>query len=154
MSLTLGPNVVLVTAAAANFGFRRVIPHMIGITLGFGALVMGVGIGLTGLFQAEPRLHMALKYAGAAYLLYLAWRIAQSDGGPTAAARSRPIGFVVLWAAFGTGIGRLLATPRARKIFNWSMAGLLVLSLVPVFWPSPAEAVGALLFLLARRPLA
>ena len=41
---------------------------------------------------------------------------------------------VVVWAAFGTVIGRYLGNPRIRLLFNWSMAGLLVLSLVPVFW--------------------
>src|SRR5262245_29344466 len=94
MSLTPGPNVVMVTASAANFGFRRVVPHMLGITLGFGLLVMAVGLGLAGLFQAEPRLHTALKYAGGAYLLYLAWRIARATGSGAAAARAKPIGFL------------------------------------------------------------
>jgi hypothetical protein len=41
---------------------------------------------------------------------------------------------VLIWAAFGTAIGRLLGNRRARLVFNWSMAGLLVLSLIPVFW--------------------
>jgi threonine/homoserine/homoserine lactone efflux protein len=183
MSLTPGPNVVMVTASAANFGFRRVIPHMLGITLGFALLVMAVGLGLAGLFQAEPRLHLVLKYAGGAYLLYLAWRIACTQGTGSARAQAKPIGFVeavlfqcvnpkgwvfavgtvaayttvsgdplwetsviaavnaatclisvVLWAGFGTIIGRTLRNPRIRTLFNWSMAGLLVLSLLPVFW--------------------
>ena len=50
VTLTPGPNVVLVTAPAANFGFRRTIPQMVGITLGFGVLIMGVGLGLAGCF--------------------------------------------------------------------------------------------------------
>jgi threonine/homoserine/homoserine lactone efflux protein len=181
MSLTPGPN-VLVTASAANFGFRRAIPQMLGITLGFGFLLMAVGLGLAGLAHAEPRLHTALRYAGAAYLLYLAWCIARADAGNGASARARPIGFfeavlfqwvnpkgwaiavgalaafttmggdlwwetsviaavnataclisVVVWAAFGAVIGRFLHNPRARMAFNWSMAGLLVFSLIPVF---------------------
>lgn len=183
MSLTPGPNVVMVTASAANFGFRRVIPHMLGITLGFGFMVMAVGLGLAGLVHAEPRLHTVLKYAGAAYLLYLASRIARADGDSSASARSKPIGFVqaalfqwvnpkgwvfavgalaafttvggnllletsviaavnaaaclasvAIWAGFGTIIGRYLGDRRVRKAFNWSMAGLLALSLLPVFW--------------------
>jgi threonine/homoserine/homoserine lactone efflux protein len=183
MSLTPGPNVVMITASAANFGFRRVVPHMLGITLGFGLLVMAVGLGLAGLFEAEPRFHMALKYAGAGYLLYLAWRIAHAQGLSSAASRPRPIGFVeamlfqcvnpkgwvfavgalaafttmdgnawwetfviaavnaatclisvVIWAGFGTVIGRVLGNPRIRAAFNWSMAGLLALSLLPIFW--------------------
>ena len=58
MCLTPGPSVVLVTASAANFGFRGALPLIFGITLGFGAMVMAVGLGLAGLFHAEPRLHM------------------------------------------------------------------------------------------------
>ena len=181
MCLTPGPNVVMVTASAVNFGFRRAIPHMLGITLGFGVMVMAAGCGLAGLFQAEPRLHTLLKYAGASYLLYLAWRIAQADAASRDSTRARPISFVeavlftwvnpkgwvtavgalaayttldgdvlmqtsviasvlavaclasvVTWAAFGSAIGRFLRRPHARRTFNWSMAGLLVLSLIPV----------------------
>ena len=93
MCLTPGPNVVLVTASAANFGFRRAIPLMLGITLGFSAMIMAAGFGLAGLFQAEPRLHEALKYAGAAYLLYLAWRIAWADVAGKGTARAKPVSF-------------------------------------------------------------
>jgi len=41
---------------------------------------------------------------------------------------------VVIWAGFGAAIARFLGSPRARMAFNWSMGGLLVLSLLPVFW--------------------
>jgi threonine/homoserine/homoserine lactone efflux protein len=181
VTLTPGPNVILVTASGANFGFRRTIPQMLGITLGFGLMAMAAGAGLAGVVHAEPRLHAGLKYAGAAYLVYLAWRIARADAGSGTSARAKPIGFleaalftwmnpkawvsvlgalaaytsvggdvlwetsviaavlaafclisVVIWAGFGTVIGRFLANPRARIAFNWSMAGLLVLSLVPM----------------------
>src|SRR5258708_3698523 len=93
VTLTPGPNIVLVTASAANFGFRRTIPQMLGITFGFGSRVRAPGFGWAGVVHAEPRLHAVLKYAGAAYLLYLAWRIARADAAG-AAARARPIGFV------------------------------------------------------------
>jgi len=89
MSLTPGPNVIVVTASAANFGFRRTIPQMVGITAGFGALVMAAGLGLAGLVHAEPRLHLALKYAGGAYLLYLAWRLTRADASGGAPARAK-----------------------------------------------------------------
>jgi threonine/homoserine/homoserine lactone efflux protein len=182
VTLTPGPNVVLVTASAANFGFRRTIPQMIGITVGFGSMVLATGLGLAGVVHAEPRLHALLKYAGAVYLLYLAWRIARADAA-SASARARPIGFLeatlftwmnpkawvsalgaaaafttvggdvlresaliagvlaafcllsaAVWAGFGAVIGRTLAKPSARVAFNRSMAGLLVLSLIPVLW--------------------
>jgi threonine/homoserine/homoserine lactone efflux protein len=50
MCLTPGPNVVMVTACAANFGFRRTIPQMLGITIGFALMIMAAGFGLAGLF--------------------------------------------------------------------------------------------------------
>ena len=183
MTLTPGPNVVLVTASGANFGFQRTIAQMLGITLGFGFMAVASGLGLAGVVQAEPRVHTVLKYAGAIYFLYLAWRIARADGASGVSARAKPIGFLeavlftwmnpkawvsalgalaayttmggnvlwetsviaavlaafcflscVIWAGFGTIIGRFIAEPRARMTFNWSMASLLVLSLIPVFW--------------------
>jgi threonine/homoserine/homoserine lactone efflux protein len=94
MCFTPGPNVVMITASSANFGFPRAIPHMLGISFGFGAMAMAAGLGLAGLFHAEPRLHVVLKYVGAAYLLYLAWRIAHAAATSGAAQRARPIGFV------------------------------------------------------------
>jgi threonine/homoserine/homoserine lactone efflux protein len=93
MCLTPGPNVVMVTASSANFGFRRTVPQMLGVTLGFGAMIMVAGLGLAGLFHAEPRLHTLLKYAGACYLLYLAWRIARAEPASGDRTRARPIGF-------------------------------------------------------------
>lgn len=77
-SITPGPNNFMLLASGVNFGFRRTIPHMLGIGAGFVALLLGVGFGLGALLSAYPQLHMALKVAGGAYLLYLAWRIAMS----------------------------------------------------------------------------
>src|SRR5262245_2915907 len=94
LCLTPGPPVMRRTAPAATFGIRRAIAHILGITLGVAVMVLAVGLGLIGLFQAEPGLHEALKYAGAAYLLYLAWRIARADGPDGDGERARPISFV------------------------------------------------------------
>jgi threonine/homoserine/homoserine lactone efflux protein len=176
-----GPNVVLITACAANFGFRAVVPQMLGITATFGLMTVASGLGLAGVVQAEPRIHLLLKYLGAAYLLYLAWRIGSAGAGGPADARSRPITAIeasiftalnpkawvsvigavaayttldgsllaetlligailavgclmscIVWAAFGSAIGQWLDRPGLRMAFNWSMAGLLALSLVPL----------------------
>jgi threonine/homoserine/homoserine lactone efflux protein len=79
-SITPGPNNLMLLASGVNFGFRRTVPHMLGIAAGFASLLLGVGLGLGALLQAFPALHTALKIAGAAYLLYLAWRIAMARG--------------------------------------------------------------------------
>jgi threonine/homoserine/homoserine lactone efflux protein len=77
-SITPGPNNLMLMASGVNFGFRRTIPHMLGIGAGFLSLLLGVGFGLGTLLTAWPALHLALKVAGAAYLLFLSWRIAMS----------------------------------------------------------------------------
>ena len=94
-SITPGPNNLMLLASGVNFGFRRTIPHMLGIGGGFLSLLLGVGFGLGALLAAWPALHTALKLAGGAYLIYLAWRIAMSralsDGR---AAEARPMTFL------------------------------------------------------------
>ncbi len=74
-SATPGPNNFMLLASGAHFGFRRTIPHMIGITVGFSVLLVAVGFGLGALFNAVPALRNILKIAGAAVLVYLAWKI-------------------------------------------------------------------------------
>ena len=75
-SITPGPNNIMLLASGANFGLRRTVPHMLGIALGHAVMVSLVGLGLMGLFEALPRLRAALMVACAAYLLFLAWKIA------------------------------------------------------------------------------
>ena len=95
MSITPGPNNVMVTAAGAAFGYRRTIPHMLGIGIccGFQILLMALGMGT--LFQAVPALQETLRWAGAAYLVYLAWRLLQAGlAVGEAEARARPLTFL------------------------------------------------------------
>lgn len=91
-SITPGPNNFMLLASGVNFGFGRTIPHIFGISLGFFILLLAVGLGLGAVLKAFPVLDIALKIAGGAYLLYLAWRIAMSrslaSGGD---AKTRPM---------------------------------------------------------------
>src|SRR5690554_1257940 len=80
-SITPGPNNVMLTASGATFGYRRSLPHMLGITLGVAIMLLLVGAGLGSVFAAMPGLYVALKYIGAVYLLYLAFRIARAGAG-------------------------------------------------------------------------
>ena len=77
-SITPGPNNLMLLSSGVNFGFARSVPHMLGIGIGFVVLLLAVGFGLGAILTAFPALHMALKVAGAAYLLYLAWKIAMA----------------------------------------------------------------------------
>ena len=91
---TPGPNNLLLAASGANFGIRRTIPHLLGIVSGFPLLVLAVGLGLGTVFQRHPEVHTALKFVGAAFLVYLAWRIATAGHGRTGTTRGRPMTFV------------------------------------------------------------
>jgi threonine/homoserine/homoserine lactone efflux protein len=92
MSITPGPNNVMLTAAGANFGLRRTVPHILGVTTGFAALVSAACGGLGLLFTRWPQVHSVLKWAGAAYLLFLGWQILRSRGA-AAGSTGKPITF-------------------------------------------------------------
>ena len=178
---TPGPNNTMLMTTGLNFGFRRGLPHLWGVALGFAVMVLAVGLGLGAVFQAYPAAYTVLKYAGAAYLLYLAWQIATAGAVEEGETRGRPIGFLeaaafqwlnpkgwmmavgavstyaavaafpfnmlltaflfgslgilssATWLGFGTGLKRLLTSPRAVRAVNITMALLLVASLWPIF---------------------
>lgn len=182
-SITPGPNNVMLTASGANFGYRRSMPHMLGITLGGVAMLLVVGTGWASVFTHWPWLFPALQGVGAVYLVWLAWKIATAGGVGTHGAAAQPLsvwqaaafqwvnpkawlmsmgviaaytspqhysaslalGAVVMlvvnfpcisvWTLCGSHIGRWLQSPRARRSFNGVMAGLLLLSLLPMLWP-------------------
>lgn len=98
-SVTPGPNNMMLMASGANFGLRRTLPHWAGVAGGFGALLLACGLGLGGLFTAFPILHDILKWAGAAYLVYLAVKIgtARSLSSGKGGEASKPMTF---WGAF------------------------------------------------------
>jgi threonine/homoserine/homoserine lactone efflux protein len=178
-SITPGPNNLMLMASGANFGFRRTVPHMLGIGLGFGLMVVLVGLGLVRIFDAFPVTHLILTVVGVAYLLWLAWKIAHAAAPDAARAGARPFAFlqavlfqwvnpkawqmaltaitlyapdrsvvailwvglvfalinlpsVSTWTVMGQQMGRILSSPKRLRLFNWSMAALLVASLVPV----------------------
>ena len=94
-SITPGPNNFMLLASGVNFGIARTIPHMLGISIGFFVLLLAVGFGLGAMLTAFPALHTALKIAGAAYLLYLAWKIAMSRSlNAKGEAEARPMRFI------------------------------------------------------------
>ena len=93
-SITPGPNNLMLLASGANYGFRRSIPHMLGISGGFCVMVALVGIGLMGLFEAWPPAHTVLTVLSVAYMLWLAWKIANASSPEEAKADGRPMTFL------------------------------------------------------------
>lgn len=94
-SITPGPNNLMLLASGTRFGWRHSLPHLLGISLGFGVMLVLVGLGLGTVFEQAPWLHDVLRWVSLAYLLVLAWQVATapppSADGP---ARGRPMGVV------------------------------------------------------------
>jgi threonine/homoserine/homoserine lactone efflux protein len=179
---TPGPNNIMVTASAVNFGFRGTINHMLGVAFGFGFMIAAVGLGLGQIFIVVPQLHEILRWVGSAYLVYLAWRVANAGRPRAAAGGGKPLNFIqaalfqwvnpkawlmsasaltaftvqgegytrdamivalvfflmsfpvlIMWCLFGTAIGRLLQSDRMLTIFNWTMAALIISSIIILF---------------------
>ncbi|MEL7345199.1 MAG: LysE family translocator [Pseudomonadota bacterium] len=179
-SITPGPNNLMLMASGVNFGFRRTIPHMLGVGLGFTFMIVLIGIGLMELFDAVPVTYTILKIVCAVYLLWLAWKIANA-AEPKAGTASTPITFlqaavfqwvnpkawfmataaitayapernlfavllvaiifgainipcVSLWTILGQNIRRVLGNPKRLRVFNWSMAAFLIVSVWPLLF--------------------
>lgn len=184
MTATPGPNNAMVTASGATWGFRPTLPHILGIAVGFAVMVFLVAVGAGELMRGQPWIQTALRWFGAAYMLYLAWQIAtaQPRAPEPGRAAGRPFSFLQaalfqwvnpkawvaavgavvtyttatgaawlvqaallaamflivavpilsLWTLAGVGAARVLRTPRALRVFNLVMAGLLVASVVPM----------------------
>ncbi len=189
-SITPGPNNAMLFASGVNFGLRRTLPHILGVSIGFTFMQLALGLGVGLAFEAFPSLYTILRVAGAGYLLYLAWRIAASTppAVPERAAQrpgsrsvgARPMTFlqatafqwvnpkalmmcitaastftpkdhptlgvliicgvylvvnfpcVGAWAALGTALRGLLQDRTRLRVFNVSMALLLVVSMAPM----------------------
>lgn len=93
MSVTPGPNNLMLAASGVNFGLRRTLPHLLGVSVGHGVQVMVVAGALAWVMAGLEAVRLPLVMAGCAYLLWLAWRQAQA-GAPGSRAQARPLGFL------------------------------------------------------------
>jgi len=178
-TVTPGPNNLMLLASGANFGFKKTLPHMVGIVVGLSALTLVVGGGLMALFEAYPILNTWLSILSAAYLLWLAWKIAtaaplkENDGkgkpmtllqaaafqwvnpkawamglsAITLYAPNKTLASVLIvasvfavvsfpaisvWAWLGIVVRQWLNSHTRYRVFNITMALLLIASLYPV----------------------
>jgi threonine/homoserine/homoserine lactone efflux protein len=97
MFFTPGPNNIMVLSSGLTYGFRRTVPHIAGISIGFAFMVGAAGFGFETIFLAYPVLQTILKYAGAAYLIYLAAVIAMSE--PVTPGQDNRRGPMTFWGA-------------------------------------------------------
>jgi threonine/homoserine/homoserine lactone efflux protein len=137
MFFTPGPNNIMVLSSGLTYGFRRTVPHIAGITVGFAFMVGAVGLGFGTIFIAYPVLQTILKYAGAAYLIYLAAVIALSE--PVTPGQDNRRGPMTFWGAamfqwvnvkgWVMVIGTITAYAGIAR-FPWNIAIQVVLSLM------------------------
>ncbi|MBS8271317.1 LysE family translocator [Halomonas litopenaei] len=118
MTITPGPNNVMLTASGANYGFLRTLPHLFGILGGCFALFASIALGLGVVFERYPVVQGGLKLVGSLYLLYLAWKIATAPPPDLRVGDARPLSFVQA-AAFQ------FANPKAWVMGIALMAGFL-----------------------------
>ncbi|AEG12043.1 Lysine exporter protein (LYSE/YGGA) [Shewanella baltica OS183] len=182
--ITPGPNNIMLMTSGVNFGVKRSIPHLLGISLGFPTMILAIGLGLSALFQSYPIIHQVIKVVGIGYLLYLSWLIANSSSKMEGKAITKPFSFIqaaafqwvnpkgwimavgaiatftsvqqdltpqvitiatvflcvafpcaIVWLGFGVAFKRILKNERQQKIFNITMAVLLVASIIPMIAP-------------------
>ena len=91
--VTPGPNNLMLMTSGVNFGFRRTLPHLMGVVLGFSLMVALIGLGLDAIFTRFPAVLPAMRYLGAAYMLWLAWKIARSGPVRDGQRGGAPLGF-------------------------------------------------------------
>jgi len=155
-----GPNVIMLTASGAQFGFRRTLPHLLGVALGVGVIAGLTGLGIGTLLSAYPQLDLSLRIIAAAWILWMAWQLWMSTFGPKSEHREKPFTFVQavlfqwvnpkIWAVALTASSAYSAglTPfgeAARLASAFSGVNLFVC----LFWTS----AGSLLAYLLTRPM-
>jgi threonine/homoserine/homoserine lactone efflux protein len=97
MAFTPGPNNIMVLSSGLTYGFRRTLPHIAGVAFGISFMVAATGLGLGAIFIAWPFLQTILKYAGIAYLIYLASVIAMA--GPVTPGQDNQAAPMTFWGA-------------------------------------------------------
>lgn len=155
-----GPNVILLTASGARFGFGPTLPHLAGVVIGVGITAGLTGAGIGAALATMPRLEMLLRLAAAGWILYMAWRLwfaRRPDADPAA----RPMSFIEavlfqwinpkVWAvalaaasAYPGGLSPVWEGARLGSAFSGINLG------VCLFW----TAAGTLLAYLLHSPLA
>jgi threonine/homoserine/homoserine lactone efflux protein len=140
-AVTPGPSNVMLTAAGANAGVLKGLPALFGVTTGMGLMMFLVPLGLSSLVLANPLVLVALKWCGAAFLLWLAWKIATATRMETTA-ESNPIGYVGAalfqwvnpksWLVSASAAGTFLSAGAASPVAQSALlGGLFFLAALP-----------------------
>lgn len=141
MSVTPGPNNLMVLFSSVRFGARKTLDHISGASAGSALMLLFVGLGLHEIFTLFPVIQLVMKYCGAAYILYLSWKILASTGNIQAAeTSSQPMSFV--GAAFFQ-----LINPK-----SWIMVSVAISTCLPAVFSFTDIAFYTLLFAVVSFP--
>lgn len=131
-SITPGPVNVVALGAGTRYGLRASLRHVTGATVGFVLLLLLIGLGLHELLAQWPWLTRAIRWAGVAFLLYVAWRLAADDGEIDTAANARGPSLLAgaamqwlnpkAWLASVAGMGAYAAS--GEKVLVWQFAAI------------------------------
>jgi len=155
--VTPGPNNLMLMTSGVNFGLRRTLPHLTGVVVGYTVMVALVGLGLAAIFARVPALLPTMRYLGAAYMLWLAWKIANSGPVEEGESRGTPLGFFGA-AAFQwinpKGWVMALSALTAYAVVDNYARNVLIVALTYFVVAVPSSGVWAVLGASMRRALA
>ncbi len=132
-SITPGPNNLMLMASGANFGFRRTIPHMLGIGIGFTVMIILAGLGLAQIFNTYPMAHTALKILSVIYLLWLAWKIANAGAPKSGAQAGTPLTFLQAAAFQWINPKAIAMALTAITVYSWDQSVSTILIVAAIF---------------------
>ena len=92
--MTPGPNNIMMLSSGLNFGYKRTLPHMMGVAFGFAFMVVCVGMGINIIFDAFPLVYDIMKVVGFIYILWMAWQIANSSMDIKENKNNKPFTFI------------------------------------------------------------
>ena len=115
LAITPGPDMALQISRAINHGFWHGIAVGLGAMSGIVVHTTLAAVGISVLIVAAPPAFLALKIAGAAYLLWLAWQAIVHGGGLRVAAKTRET--PTIWQSYLTGVGINLLNPKVVLFF-------------------------------------
>ena len=151
-SISPGPVNVVALSSGAQFGLIASLRHVLGATVGFVVLLMFTGFGLHEVLQRYPMLTEIIRWAGVAFLLYLAWKLAMDDGRIDVAKPTREPSFLYgaamqwlnpkAWLAAVAGMGAFVADGEARLIGLFALIYFVVCYLSVGCWAYAGAFLG------------
>lgn len=151
-SISPGPVNVVALSSGAQFGLIASLRHVLGATVGFVVLLMFTGFGLHEVLQRYPMLTEIIRWAGVAFLLYLAWKLAMDNGHLDVAKPTREPSFLhgaamqwlnpKAWLAAVAGMGAFVADGEARLIGLFALIYFVVCYLSVGCWAYAGAFLG------------